>query len=96
MLDAARQTTGLSDFGDESFREGAERLVAALSNEANLNPLGVQLLEQRLTMHLEQRLRVEEWYRLHPEIDDEKIEAPLIGISLPRTGSTALSFLAGV
>lgn len=93
LLDVAQQTTGLDDFGDSSFLEGANCLVGALNTQANLNPLGVQLLEQRLVMHLEQRLRVEQWYRQYPEIDDEQIVAPLIGISLPRTGSTALSFL---
>lgn len=93
LLDAARKTTGLDNFGDDSFREGADRLVAALKGEANLNMPGVQLLEQRLLMHLEQRLRIEEWYRCYPEIDDEEVTAPLIGIGLPRTGSTALSFL---
>src|SRR5205814_451748 len=33
------------------------------------------------------------WYRRHPEIDDVAIVAPLFGLGLPRTGSTALSFL---
>jgi hypothetical protein len=33
------------------------------------------------------------WYRRHPEIEDVAIVAPLIGLGLPRTGSTALSFL---
>ena len=42
---------------------------------------------------LAQRLQIEDWYRRHPEIDDEPIDAPLIGLGLPRTGSTALSFL---
>jgi hypothetical protein len=42
---------------------------------------------------LSQRLQIEDWYRRHPEIDDEPIEAPLIGLGLPRSGSTALSFL---
>jgi hypothetical protein len=39
------------------------------------------------------RLQVEHWYRLHPEIDQQEIVAPLIGLGLPRTGSTALSCL---
>ena len=46
-----------------------------------------------LTRLLTTRLQVEDWYRRHPEIDDEPIDAPLIGLGLPRTGSTALSFL---
>src|SRR6185436_7690084 len=32
-------------------------------------------------------------YRRHPEIAEEPIVAPLIGLGLPRTGSTALSAL---
>ena len=36
------------------------------------------------------RLRIEDWYARHPEIDSEEIVAPLIGLGLPRTGSTAL------
>ena len=36
---------------------------------------------------------MEDWYRRHPEIDDVPIVAPLFGLGLPRTGSTALSFL---
>ena len=43
--------------------------------------------------YLSQRLQVEDWYRRHPEIDDVAIVAPLIGLGLPRTGSTALSLL---
>ena len=93
LLTAAREQTGLDDFGDDSFREGLDRLVDALATEAKLNPLGEMALPYLLTRLLATRLQVEEWYRRHPEIDDEPVEAPLIGLGLPRTGSTALSFL---
>jgi hypothetical protein len=43
--------------------------------------------------HLRSRLEVEDWYRRHPEIADVEVTAPLFGLGLPRTGSTALSFL---
>ena len=92
MAEAVAQT-GLDDFGDDSFREGLELLVRALRDEARLNAAGEAFLYPRLVGHLAQRLQVEDWYRRHPEIDDVPIEAPLIGLSLPRTGSTALSFL---
>jgi Sulfotransferase family len=36
---------------------------------------------------------VEHWYQLHPEIEEQEVIAPLIGLGLPRTGSTALSCL---
>lgn len=92
MAQAARETK-LSDFGDDSFKEGLEILLGALESEAALNRAGEGLFEQRILGALKNRLHVEDWYRRHPEIDSEIIVAPLIGISLPRTGSTALSFL---
>ncbi|MGO4445923.1 sulfotransferase [Mycobacterium sp. 2YAF39] len=93
LMDAAVERTGLDDFGDDSFREGLEILVRALAEEARLNARGEGFIYDRLCLHLCQRLHVEDWYRRHPEIDDEPIEAPLFGLGLPRTGSTALSFL---
>ena len=93
LLDIARSETGLDDFGVDTFREGLEILVGSLREEARLNALGEKVLHDRIVGHLKQRLQIEDWYRRHPEIDAEPITAPLIGISLPRTGSTALSFL---
>src|SRR4249919_3876490 len=85
---AATEETNLSDFGDESFREGLERLVQSVNDEATLNELGEVVLPMLITRLLKSRLEIEDWYRRHPEIDDEPIDAPLIGLSLPRTGST--------
>jgi hypothetical protein len=93
LLDAARAQTGLDDFGDDSFREGLEVLVRSLRDEARLNDLGEAVIYGRLTGHLAQRLQIEDWYRRHPEIDEVPIEAPLVQLGLPRTGSTALGFL---
>jgi hypothetical protein len=93
LLDAARAETGLDDFGDDSFRDGLDVLVRALREEAHLNPIGQVALPHQIGQLLSQRLQIEDWYRRHPEIDDEPIKAPLIGLGLPRTGSTALTFL---
>ncbi|HEX3284824.1 MAG TPA: sulfotransferase [Mycobacterium sp.] len=93
LMAAAVERTGLQDFGDDSFREGLEILVTALRDEARLNERGQGFLYARIGMHLRQRLQVEDWYRRHPEIEDVVIAAPLFGLGLPRTGSTALSFL---
>lgn len=93
LLDAATTETGLDDFGADSFLEGLEILVGALNREAKLNAIGERIIRDRIVMHLRQRLQIEDWYHRHPEIEEVSITAPLIGISLPRTGSTALSFL---
>lgn len=93
LLAAAGDESGLTDFGDDSFREGLERLVDSVNEEATLNELGEVVLPMLVGRLLRSRLEIEDWYRRHPEIDDEPIVAPLIGLGLPRTGSTALSFL---
>jgi hypothetical protein len=93
LIELAKAEAGLEDFGEGSFREGLEILVDSLNTEARLNTLGERVLRERILLYLTQRLQVEDWYRRHPEIDGEVIHAPLFGIGLPRTGSSALSFL---
>jgi hypothetical protein len=93
LKDKAVQQTGLTDFGADSFEEGLAILLASLESEARLNARGEAFIYGRLVGYLAQRLQVEDWYRRHPEIDDTPVVAPLIGLGLPRTGSTALSML---
>ena len=93
LMDAAVAQTGLDDFGNDSFREGLEILVRSLREEARLNSAGEAFVCERIARHLAQRLQVEHWYRQHPETDDVPIVSVLFGLGLPRTGSTALSFL---
>jgi sulfotransferase family protein len=89
----ARAATGLDDFGSSYYREGLARTVAGLNTEADLNELGQVIQHATISNALIQRLRIEETYRQHPEIDDEHIEGPVVVIGLPRTGTTALSQL---
>lgn len=93
LLARARSATGLEQFGDDSFREGLELLVESATREAHFTEMGRAAFEMQIVDMLSQRLQVEEWYRRHPEIDEQQIVAPLIGLGLPRTGSTALSML---
>ncbi|NND66489.1 MAG: sulfotransferase, partial [Halioglobus sp.] len=89
----AREATGLSDFGEPSYREGLTLLLDSAARDANFNETGRAAFEAQLTGLLGNRLQVEHWYQRHPEIDEQEIVAPLIGLGLPRTGSTALSCL---
>jgi len=90
---AAREQTGLSDFGDGYHREGLERLVASMNDEGDLTETGELMQFGRLAAHLVARLQVEDTYRAHPEIDEQEVEGPVFVIGLPRTGTTALSQL---
>lgn len=92
LVATARERAGLADFGDDSFREGLDRLAASLEG-AGLTDLGRRITRARLVRLLVNRLRIEDVYRVHPDIDEQRIERPLFVIGLPRTGTTALSQL---
>ena len=89
----AKAATSLDDFGEESFREGLELLVASADAEARFTEGGKAAFDSQIVNYLSCRLQLEHWYTLHPEIDEQEIKAPLIGLGLPRTGSTALGYL---
>jgi Sulfotransferase family len=81
------------DFGEGTWREGLEVLVGSLTAESALNELGESVMIDQIVGLLVNRLEVEQWHARHPEIAEQEIVAPLFGLGLPRTGSTALSFL---
>jgi hypothetical protein len=93
LMQRAQAATSLEDFGEDSFREGLERLVTSADRQARLTERGRLGFDMQVVDLLANRLQVEHWYQLHPEIDQQQIVAPLIGLGLPRTGSTALSCL---
>ena len=90
LLAAATEESGLTDFGDESFREPMGRLLRALDQEAQLTPMGRVVQRQRTVDLLVNRLRAEACFARHPEIADEVIRAPIVIVGLPRTGTTLL------
>lgn len=95
LEDGARAAAGLDDFGSPYYREGLERTVDALNTEAGLNEVGQVIQHATISNALIQRLKIEDTYKHHPEIEDEVIEGPVFVIGLPRTGTTALSQLVG-
>jgi Sulfotransferase family len=93
LIETAVTRTGSDDFGGETWREGLAVLVDSITRESALNELGESVMTDQIVGLLVNRLQVEQWYARHPEIDEQEIVAPLFGLGLPRTGSTALSFL---
>ncbi len=90
---AACAATGLEDFGSPYYREGLERIVDALNTEADLNDMGRVIQRATISNALIQRLKIEDTYARHPEIEDQVVGGPVFVIGLPRTGTTALSQL---
>lgn len=95
LLESASAATGLSNFGAPSFREGLARLVDALNGEAGLTPLGEAMAAGQIGGVLANRLRIEGWYADHPEVEAERVVAPIFIVGMSRSGTTALSHLLG-
>ena len=90
LLQKAAAQTGLSDFGDDSFREPFGILLRSLREEARLNTQGVILMQRTLLRLLTNRLRTEAAFAAHPEMTQTPIERPLYILGFPRTGTTLL------
>ena len=88
LMAEAQALTGLEDFGQPQFIAGLEALVASIEAEAALTEAGLAAQRQRLRGLLVNRLRIEQALREHPQIRNERIDAPLVIVGLPRTGST--------
>ena len=95
LLARAVERADASDFGPESdaMVEGLRVLVRSANEDADITDDGDTAFAGIVLSLLTRRLQIEDWYRRHPEIDDQEIESVLIGLGLPRTGSTALSYL---
>lgn len=90
VLAAARAKTGLSDFGPDDFRERLAVWLQAVDEDSELGPMGRRRLFSDTVRYAANRLRFHELLRRHPEIVEVEIEAPIIVIGLPRSGTTHL------
>jgi hypothetical protein len=95
LLATAVEQTGTSDWGPEAgaMVEALRVLVQSANDDAALSPEGEMAFAGTIGSLLTRRLQIEDCYARHPEIDDQEIESVLFGLGLPRTGSTALSYL---
>jgi hypothetical protein len=90
LTDQALLATGLADFGDESWREGAQRLVAELNDGAALTEIGAAIAASEVVEYLSGRLRVVDWVKHNPSIETADIHPPIVVLGQPRTGTTIL------
>ncbi len=91
LLDQARTSTGLSDFGPGDFRDGLEVLLASLAEDAELHLDSDVTVVGLIRRRLVNRLELEEWYGQHPETAALSVRGPVDINGLPRTGTTALA-----
>lgn len=93
LMDRAKSSTGLADFGPGHFTEPLEVLTRAMREEAALNERGQAAHADRLINALENRLRRIDLVKRHPEIAAEDVNVGIVIVGLPRTGSTMLQRL---
>lgn len=90
LLTHARRNTGLDDFGADDWVEPFKVYIKSLDEEADLHLLGRLMARAQILNLLESRLRIENEFRLHPEIADEVIEKPIVIMGQSRSGTSAL------
>ncbi len=96
LVAGASQSTGLSDFGDPSFRSGLARLVESLERDAQLTLFGRYFARRQIRELLRHRLQLVEHRRQAPDVARQEIRRPLFVLGLPRTGTTLLYSLLAV
>jgi hypothetical protein len=96
LLETAKRNTGLDDFGTgewDNWHEPFTVLLESLRTESRLNLMGRLLTRTDVLAALEARLRIEDTYKRHPEIDEEQVTAPLFIVGQGRTGTSVLQHL---
>jgi hypothetical protein len=90
LIETAMRDTGLSDFGDDDWREPLEMLCRSLEEDGDLTLWGRIRSRSEILLLLENRLQIEQTYKEHPEIDNEEIVKPLLIIGQGRSGTSFL------
>jgi hypothetical protein len=68
VLNAARERTGLSDFGPDDFRERLRVWLLSAEEDSTMGPVGRLVVFRDCVRYAANRLRLEDLIRRHPEI----------------------------
>ena len=90
LLDAARETAGLDDFGNTWFFDRMDKFIESINTEARLNEEGLGGAHGMVINAMVNRLRHIELVKQNPEIKDLPVDVSAIVVGLPRTGSTMM------
>ena len=93
LHEQASAQTGLTDFGEQDYRERMSVLLRAFGELPNFTAFGRTYAFSLMLTFLKGRLRVIDHLKKHPEIFDIEVTAPLVIAGLPRTGTTHLHSL---
>ena len=93
ILNAARDSTGLENWGSNNFLEGMRELLNSSIKEAKLHFFGRQFLQKGCIRAVKDRIRLQKAFQKNQEILNTPIEKPVFVLGLPRTGTTFLQNL---
>jgi hypothetical protein len=92
LIERACTESGFDDFGTDDWREGLDRIVAAIATDLHGSE-DVERVEAIVVRVLVARLEVEHWYAEHGDKATAPVEGPLVIMGLPRTATTAVHFM---
>ena len=75
LVTRACERAGLDDFGEDSWREGLRVLVDSCECTPGVNPGGRDYVYGQFVDALWNRLRVIDYVKHHPEVNEERIES---------------------
>jgi hypothetical protein len=92
IISEAEERAGVSDTDAPSLRCNLESLVDSM-NAHPMPPPSRDIAHETLVNRSAQRLDQLKWLKDHPEIAEERVEAPVFLTGLPRSGTTAFQYL---
>lgn len=95
VMDAARQQTGLTDFGPADFTERLGLLLGEVAADDNVWRTHKAAFVELCVRAAANRLLIQRYWTEHPDSLDVRIERPIDVVALPRSGSTHLENLVG-
>jgi len=90
LLRTAKRKTGLSDWGNPSFKEALNTLLNSVEQEGKLTFFGRFIIKQFLVDNLCNRLNINETLTRFPQIQEQAITKPIFVTGWYRTGTTYL------
>jgi hypothetical protein len=90
VIEQAIDAAASDDFGLDGWRDdGLERSLDAFCRMPPTSEVR-DAAATKCIHDLTLQLRIEQWFKAHPEIEDRPIEGPVFVMGLPRTGTTAM------
>lgn len=90
LLATAVETTGLDDFGADTWRTHFDLLLRALDEESDLHLVGRLMARTEVLRSLRNRLQLQAAWAAEPEILAQPIEAPVFVVGMARSGTSIL------